>query len=104
MCAMLRCRTMLVLDASSPKGGAELDITLTDSVIRFPDDIGLIFNYSWGKILRSESAHVFRVMRNHPEVAWRGRKRGRLPEGSGEILETGDSGSIPALHTSDGTM
>ena len=62
--AMLRCRAMLVLDASSLKRGAELGTTLTDSVIRFPDDTGMIFNYTWGKTLRSGSTHVFGIMRN----------------------------------------
>jgi hypothetical protein len=57
---------MLVLGASSLKRGAELGTTLTyDSVIRFPDDAGMIFDYSWGKTVRSGSIHVFGIMRNH---------------------------------------
>ena len=60
---MLRTRAMLVLDACSLKRGAELGTTLTDSVVRFPDDSGLIFNYVWGKTLRSGSSHVFGVLR-----------------------------------------
>lgn len=65
---MLRCRAMLVLDACCLKRGTELGTTLTDSVIRFPDDSGMIFNYTWGKTLRSGSTHVFGVMRNPDDL------------------------------------
>ena len=61
---MLRTRAMLVLDLCSLKRGAELGTTLTDSVIRFPDGSGMIFNYTWGKTLRNGSSHVFGVMAN----------------------------------------
>jgi len=65
--ALLRTRAMLVLDACSLKRGAELGMTLTDSVIRFPDDSGMIFNYRWGKTLRSGSSHVFGIRRNEDD-------------------------------------
>jgi hypothetical protein len=67
---MLRFRAMLVLDAHSLKRGAELGTTLTNGIVRFPDDSGLLFNYTWGKTLRSGSSHIFGVARkpNDPDM------------------------------------
>ena len=61
--AVLRARAMLLLDAHSLKRGSELGQTLVQSVLRMPDDSGMLFNYVWGKTLRSGSAHVFGVLR-----------------------------------------
>jgi hypothetical protein len=60
---VLRARAMLLLDAHSLKRGAELGQTMVRSVLRMPDDSGMLFNYVWGKTLRSGSAHVFGVLR-----------------------------------------
>ena len=65
---ILRARAMLLLDAHSLKRGSELGQTLVQSVLRMPDDSGMLFNYVWGKTLRTGSAHVFGVLRLHHDA------------------------------------
>jgi len=61
--SLLRTRALLLLALVSLKRGKELGQTLSSSVLRLPGDKGLLFNYVWGKTLRSGARHVFGVLR-----------------------------------------
>jgi hypothetical protein len=45
-----------------------LDETRSESILRFPDDRGLLFNYFYGKTLRNGTKHVFGVLRSEDAV------------------------------------
>ena len=69
--AMLRFRAMLVLNAHSLNRGAELGTTLTYGVVRFPDNSGLLFNYTWGDLCDQATleSSAFRASHTTPTCA-----------------------------------
>jgi hypothetical protein len=56
---LFRDRAFLALDLQAWKRGADLGLTLTDSILWFPDRLGWLFGYTWGKTLRTGDPHVF---------------------------------------------
>jgi hypothetical protein len=48
--------------------GKQLGETRTQSIMRFPDDQGLLFNYVFGKTLRNGTKHVFGILRSEDTV------------------------------------
>lgn len=46
---------------STTKRGAELTATLIQRILRLPNNCGLMFNFQWGKTLRSGADHVLSV-------------------------------------------
>ena len=55
---------MLLVAMVSLQRGKQLGETRSESVMRFPDDRGLLFNYVHGETLRSGTKHVFGVLRS----------------------------------------
>jgi hypothetical protein len=66
--SLLRTRAMLLVAMVSLQRGKQLGETRTESIMRFPDDRGLLFNYVFGKILRNGTEHVFGVLRSEDAV------------------------------------
>jgi len=66
--ALLRTRAMLLVAMVSLQRGKQLGETKSESIMRFPDDRGLLFNYVYGKTLRSGTKHVFGVLRSEDAV------------------------------------
>ena len=44
------------------KRGDEVSRTLIQSILRLPNECGLLFNFQWGKILRSGADHLLTVI------------------------------------------
>jgi hypothetical protein len=65
---LLRTRAMLLVAMVSLQRGKQLGETKSESIMRFPDDRGLLFNYVYGKTLRSGTKHVFGVLRSEDAV------------------------------------
>lgn len=65
---LLRTRAALILAHASLKRGGELGQTMSSSVLRLPDNSGMLFNFVWGKTLRSGGKHVFGVLRNKEDA------------------------------------
>jgi hypothetical protein len=61
-------RAMLLVAMVSLQRGKQLGETRTESIMRFPDDRGLLFNYVFGKTLRNGTKHVFGVLRSEDAV------------------------------------
>jgi hypothetical protein len=59
---------MLLLAMVSLQRGKQLGETRSESIMRFPDDRGLLFNYVFGKTLRNGTKHVFGVLRSEDAV------------------------------------
>jgi hypothetical protein len=51
--SLLRTRAMLLVAMVSLQRGKQLGETRTESIMRFPDDQSLLFNYVFGKTLRN---------------------------------------------------
>jgi len=66
--SLLRTRAMLLVAMVSLQRGKQLGETRTESIMRFPDDRGLLFNYVFGKTLRSGTKHVFGILRSEDAV------------------------------------
>jgi len=66
--SLLRTRAMLLVAMVSLQRGKQLGETRSESVMRFPDDRGLLFNYVYGKTLRNGTKHVFGVLRSDDAV------------------------------------
>jgi hypothetical protein len=62
---LFRDRSFLALDLQAWKRGADSGLTLTDSILWFPDRSGWLFGYTWGKTLRIGDPHIF-GLRFHP--------------------------------------
>eukprot|EP00854_Cymbomonas_tetramitiformis_P029863 gene29863-37254_t len=60
---ILRDKAMILMDLYALKRPTELGATRVEGIIRFPDDSGFLFNYLWGKTLRSGDEHVFGIRR-----------------------------------------
>jgi hypothetical protein len=56
--SLLRTRAMLLVAMVSLQRGKQLGETRTESIMRFPDDRGLLFNYVFCKTLRNGTKHV----------------------------------------------
>jgi hypothetical protein len=65
---LLRTRAMLLVAMVSLQRGKQLGETKSEAIMRFPDDRGLLFNYVYGKTLRSGTKHVFGVLRSEDAV------------------------------------
>jgi hypothetical protein len=65
---LLWTRAMLLVAKVSLQRGKQLGETKSESIMRFPDDRGLLFNYVYGKTLRSGTKHVFGVLRSEDAV------------------------------------
>ena len=59
---------MLLLAMVSLQRGKQLGETRSESIMRFQDDRGLLFNFVFGKILRNGTKHVFGVLRSEDAV------------------------------------
>jgi len=59
---------MLLLAMVSLRRGKQLGEKRSESIMRFPDDRGLLFNYVFGKTLRNGTKHVFGVLRSEDAV------------------------------------
>jgi hypothetical protein len=66
--SLLRTRAMLWVAMVSLQRGKQLGETRSESIMRFPDDRGLLFNYVYGKTLRNGTKHVFGVLRSEDAV------------------------------------
>ncbi len=60
---ILRIKSMILMDFYALKRPTELGATRVEGIIRFPDNSGFLFNYQWGKTLRSGDEHVFGIRR-----------------------------------------
>ena len=66
--SLLRTRAMLLVAMVSLQRGKQLGETRSESIMHFPDDRGLLFNYVYGKTLRNGTKHVFGVLRSEDVV------------------------------------
>ena len=66
--SLLRTRAMLLVAMVSLQRGKQLGETRTESIMRFPDDQSLLFNYVFGKTLRNGTKHVFGILRSEDAV------------------------------------